>query len=217
MFLIHILHFETFCVYKNINKCGILKKVCMHTLCSVKDVTDISDCFYFLQDEDLPAEFDDIPEDDISHILESRQRQEMIERFLEESARMQEYRPYEYTPTEIIKKYKGKIIDFSELEIVGIIGHGGFGEVYFAYLDGEAVAVKKLKFQQLTKRRLELFIKEMEVFLELEHDNIVSFLGACTKIPNLAIVMELMDTSLYDALHVKPVIRISYIYPLSFS
>eukprot|EP01033_Poteriospumella_lacustris_P013511 gene13511-9667_t len=44
---------------------------------------------------------------------------------------------------------------------------------------------------------------ELLVMSRVNHSNIVKFLGACMKPPNLCFIMELCDTSLFNILHVK--------------
>ncbi|XP_005102046.1 serine/threonine-protein kinase STE20 [Aplysia californica] len=107
--------------------------------------------------------------------------------------------------TSLLEKFQGNIIRFEDLTIGKEIGQGGFGVVYMSTLDREVVAVKKLKVQQLTKRRMQQFENEVSLFCVLSNPNILQFIGACIEKPNLAIVMEYMDMSLFDALHIKQV------------
>jgi hypothetical protein len=159
----------------------------------------------FPQHKEVPTRLNDLNEEDVCRVLDFKQRGEEIENYLEQTA-SKNWQPYEHTNTESIKKYNIPTIDYKKLQIrEKRIGQGGFGEVYFATLNGEPVAVKKLKNQQLTKKRLEMFTNEMNIFVKLNHSNVVSFLGACVEPPNLAIVMEMMDMSLYDAIHIKSV------------
>jgi len=94
------------------------------------------------------------------------------------------------------------VINFEELQLGKKIGQGGFGDVHFAKWLGSVVAVKKLRVQRVSKKRLKQFTDEIYILCELEHHTIVKFIGACVKTPNLCIVMEYMQTSLYDALHI---------------
>ncbi|CAG5125380.1 unnamed protein product [Candidula unifasciata] len=156
-------------------------------------------------DEEIPEEFECMSDDNFSYVLEFRQREDAVRTLLEETPSIS-WQPQERASTETVQRYQGKIIDYEKLNIGDLIGHGGFGDVFIATLEnGEVVAVKKLKSQQLTKKRIQLFKNEMDLFLHLDHPNIVSFVGACIEVPNLAIIMEYMDMSLYDALHIKEV------------
>ncbi|XP_033107685.1 dual specificity protein kinase shkD-like [Anneissia japonica] len=99
--------------------------------------------------------------------------------------------------------YEGPEIQFSDLQIGKIIGHGGFGDVYHAKLKGKEVAVKKLRVQRVSQKKQSQFEEEVRVFCKLEHKNIITFYGACITTPNLCIVMEFMEGSLYDKLHIE--------------
>ncbi|XP_062600557.1 uncharacterized protein LOC134262183 [Saccostrea cucullata] len=98
--------------------------------------------------------------------------------------------------------YTGPIVEFSDLELRRIIGRGGFGVVYHAKYNDSVVAVKKLHVTRVSKRRQKEFTEKVNILSKLEHSFIVKFIGACTRTPNLCIVMEYMHTSLYEALHV---------------
>lgn len=106
------------------------------------------------------------------------------------------------TSKAVMKSFAGQKIDYSEIKLEKQIGHGGFGDVFFASWRGTTVAVKRLRHQNLSNVRLQKFTDEMLTLCRLDHPNIVKFIGACVERPNLAIVMEYMQMSLYDALHV---------------
>ena len=93
-------------------------------------------------------------------------------------------------------------INFDELKLGKQIGQGGFGNVFFATWKETPVAVKMLRNQHLSEKRLQDFTSEIITFCRLDHPNIVKFLGACVMAPNLAIVMEYMQMSLFEALHI---------------
>ena len=101
--------------------------------------------------------------------------------------------------------YHGRVIQFKDLLIEenSRIGHGGFGDIFVGKWQGEVVAIKKLRVQRVSKKRLEQFEEEVSVFSRLSHDNIIKFYGACIKTPNLCMVMELMSGSLYDKIHIE--------------
>ncbi|XP_038047196.1 dual specificity protein kinase splB-like [Patiria miniata] len=100
-------------------------------------------------------------------------------------------------------KYDGPVVKFEEIEILEKIGHGGFGDVHFGKYKGTVVAVKKLRVQRVSQRRLRQFQEEVEILYRLDHPHIVRFIGASIITPNLAILMEYMQKSLFDALHVQ--------------
>lgn len=109
------------------------------------------------------------------------------------------------TRKSVISSYSGTIIPYSELEIGKKIGEGGFGEVFFGKWRDSVVAVKRLRSQRISKKRLQDFSEEVLNFCRLDHPNIVQFIGACVERPNLCIVMEYMHTSLFDSLHIDEV------------
>ena len=106
------------------------------------------------------------------------------------------------TEPELFTEYCGKTINFDEIELKRKIGHGGFGDVYFAMWKGSVVAVKKLRVERVSKRRLKEFTEEAMTFGKLDHGNIVKIIGACVESPNLAIVMEYMLMSLFEGIFV---------------
>ena len=113
------------------------------------------------------------------------------------------------TSKKIIEDYSGQKINFGEIELGEQIGQGGFGDVYFATWKGTPVAVKKLRVQRISKRRLQHFTDEVLAFCDLDYPNIVKFIGACVVSPDLAIVMEYMQMSLFDAVHIKDTVDFS--------
>mmetsp|Transcript_6895 Transcript_6895/g.14210 ORF Transcript_6895/g.14210 Transcript_6895/m.14210 type:complete len:1258 (-) Transcript_6895:1935-5708(-) len=83
------------------------------------------------------------------------------------------------------------------------IGRGGFGTVYKGRYHGKRVAVKKIHPQTVKSRKaIEEFQREIGVLCRLRHPNILLFMGACTKPPNLMIITEFMARgTLFDLLH----------------
>ncbi|EOA34207.1 hypothetical protein CARUB_v10021716mg [Capsella rubella] len=82
------------------------------------------------------------------------------------------------------------------------IGLGSYGEVYRGDWHGTEVAVKKFLDQDLTGEALEEFRSEVRIMKKLRHPNIVLFMGAVTRPPNLSIVTEFLPRgSLYRLIH----------------
>ncbi|XP_033642895.1 serine/threonine-protein kinase A-Raf-like isoform X2 [Asterias rubens] len=124
----------------------------------------------------------------------------------EEEAKWQESNQGKRAQTDVrVFKYDDQVIPFEEINLGKKIGQGGFGDVHFAKWDGSVVAVKKLRVQRVSQKRLRQFQDEVKVLCKLDHPHIVKFLGACIVTPNLAIVIEYMQKNLYDALHVEDV------------
>ncbi|KAL5569551.1 hypothetical protein UlMin_026126 [Ulmus minor] len=84
------------------------------------------------------------------------------------------------------------------------IGSGSFGTVYRADWHGSDVAVKILKEQDFHAKNFEEFLKEVAIMKHLRHPNIVSFIGAITQPPNLAIVTEYLSNGCLYKLLQRP-------------
>jgi len=72
------------------------------------------------------------------------------------------------------------------------LGVGTFGEVFEGTLHGKDVAVKRLIIQDPNQNTLDAFRKEIALFSNLKHPNVLLFMGACTEVGDLMIVTELM-------------------------
>ncbi len=101
------------------------------------------------------------------------------------------------------------IIDFSEIQLGKQVGLGSYGVVYKGKWKGVDIAVKRFIKQKLDERSLLEFRAEMAFLSELHHPNIVLFIGACVKKPNLCIVTEFvkqgsMKDILQDSSHKLP-------------
>ena len=138
---------------------------------------------------------DEIDESGMCHI--NRKLEEL--RWRDESKRSEQPQ----SSKKIIEDYRGRKIDFNEIKLGKKIGQGGFGDVFFASWRSTVVAVKKLRVQRVSKRRLQDFTQEVLDNCKLNNENIVTFIGACVVTPNLALVMEYMQMSLFDALHIE--------------
>jgi len=96
-------------------------------------------------------------------------------------------------------------IDFNELNLIDVIGGGGFGQVWKAMWRGTPVAVKVLtgsaQSQSVPRAVLEEFAAEINLLKGMRHPNICLYMGACLLPPNRAIITELAaNGSLWDAL-----------------
>ncbi|XP_010498195.1 PREDICTED: serine/threonine-protein kinase EDR1-like [Camelina sativa] len=91
---------------------------------------------------------------------------------------------------------------WEEVTVAERIGLGSYGEVYRGDWHGTAVAVKKFIDQDITGEALEEFRSEVRMMRRLRHPNIVLFMGAVTRPPNLSIVTEFLPRgSLYRLIH----------------
>ncbi|CAK7340893.1 unnamed protein product [Dovyalis caffra] len=96
----------------------------------------------------------------------------------------------------------GYEICWEELVIGERIGLGSYGEVYHADLNGTEVAVKKFLDQDFSGAALDEFKREVRIMRRLRHPNVVLFMGAVTRPPNLSIITEFLPRgSLYRILH----------------
>ena len=95
-------------------------------------------------------------------------------------------------------------IEIEDLDFGRQIGRGAFGEVFRGRYQGTDVAIKRLCVLDNVKdeRGLAEFKRELNFLTRLRHRHIVQFIGACTTLPNLCIVMDYCDKgSLYGYLH----------------
>lgn len=81
-------------------------------------------------------------------------------------------------------------IDFKELVLEKQISEGGYGLIFKGKWRESVVAIKMLKAENMKEESINDFLRECQSMHCLRHPNIVMFLGACTKPPNFAIVLE---------------------------
>ncbi|GLT45494.1 hypothetical protein SLA2020_193230 [Shorea laevis] len=93
-------------------------------------------------------------------------------------------------------------IQWEEITLGERIGLGSYGEVYRGEWHGTEVAVKRFLDQHISGESLEEFRSEVQIMKKLRHPNVVLFMGAVTRAPNLSIVTEFLPRgSLYRLLH----------------
>lgn len=93
-------------------------------------------------------------------------------------------------------------IPWEELVIGDRIGLGSYGEVYHGDWHGTEVAVKKFLEQDISGDALEEFRSEVRLMKRMRHPNVVLFMGAVMRAPNLSIVTEFLPRgSLYRLIH----------------
>ncbi|KAL0550613.1 hypothetical protein IC582_015135 [Cucumis melo] len=93
-------------------------------------------------------------------------------------------------------------IDIRQLKFENKVGSGSFGDLYRGTYCSQEVAIKVLRPERINEEMLKEFSQEVYIMRKVRHKNVVQFIGACTKPPNLCIVTEFMSRgSVYDFLH----------------
>ncbi|GFP86989.1 serine/threonine-protein kinase edr1 [Phtheirospermum japonicum] len=107
----------------------------------------------------------------------------------------------DYVDTEIDDVGECEIV-WEDLVLGERIGLGSYGEVYHADWNGTEVAVKKFLDQDFSGAALDEFKREVRIMRRLRHPNVVLFMGAVTRPPNLSIITEFLPRgSLYRIIH----------------
>ena len=75
------------------------------------------------------------------------------------------------------RKYSWSEIEKLSMNFSQIVGSGGFSMVYLAHLSGSSVGAIKIHCQSDYLHRV--FKQELDILLQLQHDNIVKLLGYC--------------------------------------
>ncbi|XP_074294468.1 serine/threonine-protein kinase STY46-like isoform X2 [Silene latifolia] len=93
-------------------------------------------------------------------------------------------------------------IDQSLLKIGCKVSSGSHGDLYKGTYCGQEVAVKFLKPERVSADVVKEFFQEVNIMRKIQHKNVVRFIGACTKHPNLFLLTEFMPKgNLYDFMH----------------
>lgn len=93
-------------------------------------------------------------------------------------------------------------IDTRLLKIAKKVASGSCGDMFLGTYNGEEVAIKVLSPENLNKSAWDEFKQEIYMLREVDHPNIVRFIGSCTKPPQFYIITECMSRgSLFDFLH----------------
>ncbi|XP_062193928.1 serine/threonine-protein kinase STY46-like isoform X1 [Phragmites australis] len=93
-------------------------------------------------------------------------------------------------------------IDVKLLKFGNKVASGSYGDLYRGTYCSQDVAIKVLKPERINADMQREFAQEVYIMRKARHKNVVQFIGACTKPPNLCIVTEYMSGgSVYDYLH----------------
>lgn len=106
---------------------------------------------------------------------------------------------------EVMRTESGDDILSSRLSVDNIskiskIGTGAYGDVWRGTLNGKPCAIKFMKANQISEISMKQFKREIQIMRRIRHPNIIDLLGACWDPPNIMLVLELADTSLFDRL-----------------
>ncbi|XP_031287382.1 serine/threonine-protein kinase STY17-like isoform X2 [Pistacia vera] len=84
------------------------------------------------------------------------------------------------------------------------VSSGAYGDLYKGTYCSQEVAIKVLKREHVDTDMLKEFSQEVYIMRKIRHKNVVQFIGACTRPPNLCIVTEFMARgSIHDFLHTQ--------------
>ncbi|KAF0910702.1 hypothetical protein E2562_004694 [Oryza meyeriana var. granulata] len=93
-------------------------------------------------------------------------------------------------------------IDVKLLKFGNKVASGSYGDLYRGTYCSQDVAIKVHKPERINADMQREFAQEVYIMRKVRHKNVVQFIGACTKPPNLCIVTEYMSGgSIYDYLH----------------
>ncbi|CAK7329436.1 unnamed protein product [Dovyalis caffra] len=93
-------------------------------------------------------------------------------------------------------------IDPKHLKFENKIASGSYGDLFKGTYCSQEVAIKILKPERVNSDLQKEFAQEVYIMRKVRHKNVVQFIGACTKPPDLCIVTEFMSGgSVYDYLH----------------
>lgn len=93
-------------------------------------------------------------------------------------------------------------IDVKLLKFGNKVASGSYGDLYRGTYCSQDVAIKVLKPERVNADMQREFAQEVYIMRKVRHKNVVQFIGASTKPPNLCIVTEFMSGgSVYDYLH----------------
>eukprot|EP00201_Polytomella_parva_P019299 CAMPEP_0175057736 /NCGR_PEP_ID=MMETSP0052_2-20121109/11433_1 /TAXON_ID=51329 ORGANISM="Polytomella parva, Strain SAG 63-3" /NCGR_SAMPLE_ID=MMETSP0052_2 /ASSEMBLY_ACC=CAM_ASM_000194 /LENGTH=555 /DNA_ID=CAMNT_0016322989 /DNA_START=154 /DNA_END=1821 /DNA_ORIENTATION=+ len=107
-------------------------------------------------------------------------------------------------------------IDITQLNIEAKVASGAFSNLYKGTYCGQDVAVKILKDIQDDSTQYQEFVQEVSIMRKVRHKNVVQFIGACTRKPNLCIVFEFMSGgSVYDYIRREGQMKLSMLLKIA--
>ena len=105
-----------------------------------------------------------------------------------------------------LKMFKKYIIKYEDFETQKRIGSGGYSQVWLCYNKhtGNAVALKKINEQNFTVKSFNIYRKEIELSITMNHFTIVKFIGFSANPPYCLLTEYIPGGSLYNRLHHGP-------------
>uniref|UniRef100_J3L919 non-specific serine/threonine protein kinase n=1 Tax=Oryza brachyantha TaxID=4533 RepID=J3L919_ORYBR len=95
-------------------------------------------------------------------------------------------------------------IDLKLLKFGNKVASGSNGDLYRGSYCSQDVAIKVVRPERISADMYRDFAQEVYIMRKVRHRNVVQFIGACTRQPNLYIVTDFMaGGSVYDYLHKK--------------
>lgn len=96
-------------------------------------------------------------------------------------------------------------IQYSDLNLVNRIGEGSSCDVYSGFYKktGKAVAIKKLKFNELNGSKHKTFQREVGILAKTSHPCLLNFVGATDTYPFCIVTDWMPNGTLFDELHSK--------------
>ncbi|KAL6848356.1 hypothetical protein ACP4OV_021650 [Aristida adscensionis] len=95
-------------------------------------------------------------------------------------------------------------IDLKLLTFGNKVASGSNGDLYRGSYCSQDVAIKVVRPERISADMYRDFAQEVYIMRKVRHRNVVQFIGACTRQPNLYIVTDFMSGgSVYDYLHKK--------------
>lgn len=107
--------------------------------------------------------------------------------------------------------------NMDEVKLIAPIGTGSYGEVYKAMVRGKIVAVKKLHVRNLKAEQVDAFCKEASLMCQLNHENVVQFIGAVTEPSNLCIITQYCARGSLADLLLDPSVEMDFARKLKFA
>uniref|UniRef100_A0ACD5TBT3 Uncharacterized protein n=1 Tax=Avena sativa TaxID=4498 RepID=A0ACD5TBT3_AVESA len=95
-------------------------------------------------------------------------------------------------------------IDLKLLKFGNKVASGSNGDLYRGSYCSQDVAIKVVRPERISADMYRDFAQEVYIMRKVRHKNVVQFIGACTRHPNLYIITDFMSGgSVYDYLHKK--------------